>query len=185
MATRLHLVADFSTLLCQTGDVTGTHPQPKLRLRSPCPTITTWTDTSTANPPHPTQQHYGSQTNRSATYGAHFTTAFCTRGCHWFPRMFASSEQAWEPMAFRSGVRPSYCCHVKFWHNTKGTAMGFELEMFIHFSIDTFTSELDPTKFAPNPATLNARCSSLSSSQHTLVTNLMICRAQRTKLACT
>jgi hypothetical protein len=22
-------------------------------------------------------------------YGAHFSTGFCTRGCHWIPRMFA------------------------------------------------------------------------------------------------
>ena len=35
------------------------------------------------------------------------------------------------------------------------TAIGFELEMFIHYSIDTYTSELDPTKFAPDPKTLN------------------------------
>ena len=34
-------------------------------------------------------------------------------------------------------------------------ALGFELEMFIHYSIDTYTTELDPTKFAPNPQTLN------------------------------
>jgi alpha-L-fucosidase len=34
-------------------------------------------------------------------------------------------------------------------------ALGFELEMFVHFSIDTYTSDLDPTKFAPDPTTLN------------------------------
>ena len=35
------------------------------------------------------------------------------------------------------------------------TAMGFELEMFLHFSIDTFSTSLDPTKFAPDAETLN------------------------------
>ena len=35
------------------------------------------------------------------------------------------------------------------------SAIAFELEMFLHFSIDTFSNSLDPTKFAPNPETLN------------------------------
>jgi hypothetical protein len=30
----------------------------------------------------------------SEVYGARFETDFCTRGCHWIPRMFASSEHA-------------------------------------------------------------------------------------------
>ena len=33
--------------------------------------------------------------------------------------------------------------------------VGFELEMFIHFSIDTYTPSLDPTLFAPPTDTLN------------------------------
>ena len=40
-------------------------------------------------------------------------------------------------------------------HTQQISAIGFELEMFLHFSIDTFTSALDPTLFAPNAATLN------------------------------
>jgi hypothetical protein len=37
----------------------------------------------------------------SGACGARFSTRFCTRGCHWIPRMFAS-------MAFLSGVHSSY-----------------------------------------------------------------------------
>eukprot|EP00937_MAST-01D_sp_MAST-1D-sp2_P000261 g261.t1 len=35
------------------------------------------------------------------------------------------------------------------------SAIGFELEMFVHYSIDTYTDTLDPTLFAPDPTTLN------------------------------
>jgi serine/threonine protein kinase len=31
---------------------------------------------------------------QKALYGARFQTEFCTQGCHWIPRMFASSEHA-------------------------------------------------------------------------------------------
>jgi hypothetical protein len=37
---------------------------------------------------------YSSGGIRKTVHGARFWAGFCTRGCHWIPRMFASSEHA-------------------------------------------------------------------------------------------
>ena len=37
-------------------------------------------------------------------HGARVSTESCARGCHWFPRLFAASEQVFDPMACLSGV---------------------------------------------------------------------------------
>ena len=50
---------------------------------------------------------------------------------------------------------PSNRTHIPKPTMPQRNAMAFELSMFVHYSINTYTSELDPTKFAPNPATLN------------------------------
>jgi hypothetical protein len=48
------------------------------------------------------------------------------------PTLFTSSEHAWDPMAFLSGVHSSYRCHPKLCRNTEGLPFGrFSLDKWV------------------------------------------------------
>jgi hypothetical protein len=62
---------------------------------------------------------------KEAVYGAHFSAEIYTRGCHWFPRLLASSEQAcdqWHSSRLSTFLTGWHC---KFRPNTKGTVLSF------------------------------------------------------------
>jgi hypothetical protein len=59
-----------------------------------------------------------------ASYGARFQTEFFTRGCHWIPRMFASSEHACDQWHSSRESTALTGWHCKFCPNTEGTALG-------------------------------------------------------------
>jgi hypothetical protein len=53
-------------------------------------------------------------------HGARFQTEFCTRGCHWIPRLFALSEHACDQWHSSRESTCSYRCHHKLCRNTEG-----------------------------------------------------------------